>query len=122
MTREKLSEIIRRLPLIRKAVVEGKTAVVSYVGHRKIILEITREVLIVANIINDIYNAEKNEWVRIMIRGIASGRSDIAIIKDLPIERNAYYIRKQKFFDKIFECCIFRQIVSYEEIIQTEIF
>lgn len=122
MTKSELPEIIRRCPFIHRAVEEEQPVVSFYIWYRKIVFEITEEVRVVVSVIDEIYNSEENEWVRLMIKGITSGGSDIAIIHDLPIERNAYYVRKQKFLDKIFECCIFRQMVSYDDIMNTTIF
>ena len=51
-----------------------------------------------------------------MIDGIKKGRSDVAIMQDVHWQKNAYYERKGRLIDKIFECCIYRRLVEYEEI------
>ena len=43
------------------------------------------------------------------------------LILRLPWEKNAYYERKHKFIDKIYKCCIYRNMVEYDEIISEEI-
>ena len=51
-----------------------------------------------------------------MIDGIKKGRSDVAIMQNVYWQKNAYYERKDRLIDKIFECCISKGFVRYEEI------
>lgn len=51
-----------------------------------------------------------------MIDGIKKGWSDVAIMQDVYWQKNAYYERKDRLIDKIFERCISKGFVRYEEI------
>lgn len=94
----------------------GEKTVVFYIGNRKQIFEITEEVKAVYAILEEIEANETYEEVLCIIDGIKKGRSDVAIMQDVHWQKNAYYERKDRLIDKIFECCIYRRLVEYEEI------
>ena len=64
----------------------------------------------------EIEASETDEDVLCMIDGIKKGRSNVAIMQDVYWQKNAYYERKDRLIDKIFECCISKGFVRYEEI------
>ena len=116
MTRADVEEIVKRYPFVIEAVKEGKKTAVFYIGNRKQVFEITEGVKVVYAILEEIEENETDKDVLCMIDGIKKGRSDVAIIDDVNWQRNAYYERKDRLIDKIFECCIYRRLVEYEEI------
>lgn len=114
-------ELVKRYPYIVRAVQEGQTRAVFYVGKRKHEILITEVVKTVCRIFDDIYSSTKNKWIRLMIEGVRAGKSDISLIHVLPWERNAIYERKRKLIEKIYNCCVSLQLVCYDEILKEEI-
>lgn len=121
MTKQGVEEIVRRYPYIMRAIKTERKTASFYVGNRKHEIEITEEVRTVCNIIDDIYFNTENVWVRHMIDGLKAGKNDVRLISELPWERNAYYERKRKFIEKIYNCCISLQLVDYIQILKEEI-
>lgn len=117
MTKACVEIILKRYAYIVRGVMEERKFVAFYVGKRRQMIEITEEARVVCRIIEDIAVREVDVDVRCMIDGIKKGRSDIAILHDVNWEKNAYYDRKKKFIDKVYNCCICLRLVSYEEII-----
>ena len=118
MTKEDIEEVVKRYPFVIKAIKNGEACAVFYVGNRKKSIEITDEVKEVYEILDEIYERETDFDVLRMIDGIRGGRSDVAILQDVHWQKNAYYERKSRFWGKIFECCIYRRLVTYEEIME----
>ncbi len=82
---------------------------------------IDEEMKIIIEIIREIIENEQMEWIKIFYHKILEGDSDIRILIDCPVERGKYYQTKKSFFNKIYECCIFKGLVSYEEILNANI-
>lgn len=116
-----IEEVLRRYSYIQTALKEGKTEVNFYVGKRKQKIVIDATLKIIFAIIEDIAKQEKDIYIKMMIEGIKKGDSDKYIMTHLPMEKNAYYDRKKKFIDKIYQCCICKGLISYEEILNESI-
>lgn len=71
----------------------------------------------VCAVFDEIEERENDKDILCMIDGFKRGRSDLSIMQDVHWQKNAYYERKSRLIDKIFECCIYRGLVEYEEII-----
>ena len=121
MTKKQVEEIAKRYPYIACAVKKNQGVAEFVSGGRKRKIPITEEVKAVCDIIDDIYLNTENIWIRKMIEGFKAGRSDISLIHDMPWERNAFYERKRKLIDKIYNCCVSLQLVDYYEILNEEI-
>ena len=121
MTKDAVENIIKRYPYINDAIKRKLNRATFYIGNRKCVIDITKEVEKVCEIIDIIYNGEKNRLIKRIIKEIISGQSDTFIINILPLSRNSYYARKQAIVAKIFNGCISWGLVSFEEIINEEI-
>ena len=121
MTKADVEEIVKRYPFVTEAVKAGRRTAEFYIGNRKQVYEITAGVKGVYAIPEEIEAHERDKDVLCMIAGIKRGRSDVAIMQDVHWRKNAYYDRKSKLIDKIYECCICRGYVDYEEIMSREI-
>jgi hypothetical protein len=121
MNKDDIIEIIKKFPYIERGIINGESNLVFYIGNRKQTYNITKPVIAVYDIINEIHARTKNVWIHFMISAIKAGKSDIYIIHHVPWERNAYYSRKQKFIEKVYNCCISQNLVNYEEILEEEI-
>ena len=121
MTKERVEEIAKRYPFVIKAIKEGKEAAEFQVSKRNFQIKITEEDKAICEIFEDIRGREKDSDVLRMINGLRKGRTDTAIMQDVHWRKNAYYDRKSKLIDKIYECCICRGYVDYEEIMGREI-
>ena len=91
-----------------------------YISKRKERIVIDDDVITVIEIMDEIIQREKTDWRRKFFIKIRKGYKDIAIIMDCPMERTKYYIAKKEFIDKIYQCCIYRGLVDYEDIFNTQ--
>ena len=121
MTKERVEEIVKGYPFVIKAIKEGKEAAEFKISKRKFQIKITDEDKAICEIFEDIRGREKDPDVLRMINGLRKGRTDTAIMQDVHWRKNAYYDRKSKLIDKIYECCICRGYLDYEEIMNREI-
>ena len=121
MTKEDVENVVKRYPQITDAIKQDLRCAVFYVGNRKNVVEITDNIKAVCEIITTVYEKQKNDFIRQMIEDILMGISDVRIIQDMPFERNTYYNKKQAFLEKIYNCCIARDLVSYEDVLNEEI-
>ncbi len=121
MTKERVEEIVKRYPFVIKAIKEGKEAAEFQVSKRNLQIKITEEDKAICEIFEDIRGRERDSDVLRMINGLRKGRTDTAIMQDVHWRKNAYYDRKSKLIDKIYECCICRGYLDYEEIMNREI-
>ena len=121
MTKERVEEIVKRYPFVIKAIREGKEAAGFQISKRNFQIKITEEDKAICEIFEEIRRRERDSDVLRMIKGLRKGRTDTAIMQDVHWRKNAYYDRKSKLIDKIYECCICRGYVDYEEIMSREI-
>ena len=121
MTKERVEEIVKRYPFVIKAIREGKEAAEFQISKRNFQIGIVEEDIVVCEIFEEIRRREKDQDVLCMINGLRKGRTDTAIMQDVHWRKNEYYDRKSKLIDKIYECCICRGYVDYEEIMGREI-
>ena len=121
MTKKRVEEIVKRYPFVIKATKEGKEAAEFQISKRNFQIKITDEDKAICEIFEDIRRRERDPDVLRMINGLRKGRTDTAIMQDVHWRKNAYYDRKSKLIDKIYECCICRRYVDYEEIMSREI-
>ena len=121
MTKEKLKWIIKRLPYILKMQQDGVTEIHVYISKRKEKIVLDNDVSAAIEIMDEIIDYEQIEWRKKFFMQIRKGRKDIAIIFDCPMERTTYYLAKKEFIDKIYQCCIYRGLVDYEDILNTKV-
>ena len=121
MTKERVEEIVKRYPFVIKAIREGKEAAEFQISKRNFQIKITEEDKAICEIFEEIRRRERDSDVLRMIKGLRKGRTDTAIMQDVHWRKNAYYDRKSKLIDKMYECCICRGYVDYEEIMNREI-
>lgn len=91
------------------------------IGKKKELLVINEEVKAVIEVIDDIIDSEETPWLQEMIKDVRSGRRDISIQYDSPVERTKYYLTKERFINKVYECCIYKGYVTYSEILKSNI-
>ena len=116
MTKADVEEIVKRYPFVIEAIKTGREKAIFYTGNRKRCIEISEDVKAVCAIFDDIQSRETDKDVLCMMDGIKRGRRDLSIMQDVHWQKNAYYERKSRLVDKIFECCILQGFVQYEEI------
>lgn len=111
--------VIKRYSSILTEIKKGKNYI--YIRKYKEWITIDEDVKIIIEIIHEIIENERTEWVKTFYRKLLNGDSDIRILIDCPVERGKYYQMKKSFFNKIYECCIYKGLVSYEEILSISI-
>ena len=121
MTKNEVENLIKRYCYVSEAIEKGLSTAKFYIGNRKKVVNITEEVIKVCELIVLIYESETDEDIKNMIKYILEGRSDVNIIGVLPFEKYSYYSRKDAFFQKVYDCCISKNLVSFEEILKERI-
>lgn len=121
LTKDEVGIVIKRYRFIIRAIKENLPQAVFYSGKRKQIIEITEEVKSICKFIQIIYENEVDEWVRSMIKCLLQGRKDTYIIRTKDCSKNLFYARKSAFLEKLFNLCIYNNLVTYEEILEEKI-
>lgn len=121
VTKREIKYIVRRYSFIENAIKEGLSVIKFYVGKRKEVIVIDERIKTVKQIIDDVYESEKQDWLQKMMGKIRKGKKDVNIIIDFPYEKNAYYMKKKAFLNKVYACCIAKDLVSYQEILRENI-
>ncbi len=119
LTKEKLERIVKRLSYISEMLHRSETERNVYISKRKEKIEINAEVLAVIEIIEEIIRNEEKLWLKKIFLGIRRGLADRQIIRDNPIERTKYYMIKRAFIEKIYQCCIYKWMVEYDNILKS---
>ena len=99
---------------------DGKTKINIRISRQKEDIIIDNDVLSVIEIMNEIIEYEKIEWRKKFFSEIKKGLSDVAIIVNYPMGRTKYYIAKKEFVDKIYQYCIYKGLLEYEDILKAE--
>lgn len=118
MTREDVEMIIKRYGYIVPQIKEKSCVAVYYIGNRKFSTPITEPVITVCQIIDEINSHIADAWIKRMIEGILSVKSDVSLMMNLPCSKNTYYKFKGKFISTVYDCCIAKGLISYEEILE----
>lgn len=121
MTKEQLIYILQRYHFIAKELNGNKNPIVFYVGNRKEVIDIDEQVKTVFSVIDDIMSNESPLIVKIMTYWLKYGYTDEAIIIRMPLSRSSYYRLKRTIENKIYQCCILRGLVTYEELLNDKI-
>ncbi len=121
MIREKIKMVIKRYSHILTMIRKGQTEARVRVNARTEKIIIDEEVITIVNIINEIVEQEKTAWLKNFYIKLLKGKKDISILLDCPVERGKYYETKKRFFNKIYQCCICKGLVLYEEILNEDI-
>ena len=121
MTKAELIYILQRYRFIAKEIKSGNKQIIVYVGNRKEVINIDEQVKIVFSVIDDIMSNETPLVVKIMTYWLKYGYPDENIILKTPLSRSAYYRIKRTIENKIFQCCILRGLVTYEELLNDKI-
>ena len=90
----------------------------TLLGNRKELFEINDDVLAVLSIEDEVLRAEKETWIKNVFSSIKAGEKDIALISNYPVARTKFYDVKKEFVNKIYNICIFKGLVTYEDILK----
>ena len=92
-----------------------------YISGEKEYIVIDNDVVAVMEIMDEIIEYEETEWRKKLFIEIRKGYKDITIIIDSPMGRTKYYEEKNDFIDKIYQCCIYKRLVDYEDILRAKV-
>lgn len=121
MTREEIIRIVKRFPYIDKAIASNCSKVKFYIGNRKNEIVITESVKQIKEFVMLIYETEDDMWLKLMIKGIITEKHDVQIMREIHYTKSVYYPRKEAFLQKVYECCISKGIVTFEEVLKVKI-
>lgn len=99
---------------------DGKMEMSTYISGEKEFIVIDDDVIAVLEIMDEIIEYEETEWLKKIFIGLRKGYNDIAVMVDSPLGRTKYYEEKRKFIDKIYQCCIYKRLVAYEDILRVK--
>ena len=100
---------------------DGRQETNIYISKEKEHIVVDDEVFAVLKIMDEIIEYEKEEWRKRIFTELRNGNKDIKIMMGTPIGRTKYYDEKKKFVDKIYQCCIYKHLVAYEDILKTRV-
>lgn len=121
MTKEKIKYIIKRMRYYIKMMSEGKTADDYWISKKKEHLVIDDEVLEVFDVIEEIIESEEEPWLQALLKDIRRGRKGLAIEVESPVQHTKFNLTKERFISKVYECCIYKHFVTYEDILKSKI-
>ncbi len=121
MTKEKVKYIVKRLSYFSKMQAEGVKEADYRISKRKEHLVLDEEVLAVIGVMEEIIESEETKWLQDLLKEVRYGRKDVTIQIDSPVARTKYYQTKERFVNKVYECCIYKGYVSYEDILKNDI-
>lgn len=98
----------------------GKSQMFIYVSKEKELITIDDDVIATIQIMREIIEYEKIDWRKAIFTKISKGYSDASIMVNSPVGRTKYYDAKKEFIDKIYQCCIFKGLVDYKDILGTK--
>ena len=117
LTKEKIRCVLKRLPYIIQTIDENKTEAFFYIAKRRERIVIDDETRAVVEIFDEIINSENAVWLKDIFVRVKKGKKDVYIMIDSPLGRGKYYLIKERLINKIDDCCIYRGLVSYADIL-----
>ena len=109
MTKEKIRKTIHRLPKILRDMKQNEEG-----GKKK---RIDPEEAVIVEILDDVIRSEKKDWVKDLVENLKREETDIRRIEEVPVSRAKYYLLKNRLVEKIYNCCISKGYVSYEDVL-----
>lgn len=71
--------------------------------------------------LDDIISRENSDWVKDLLKNFQKGKKDVTILaKGCPTGRGKYYNTKKELIHKLYDCCVCKGLITYEEILREE--
>lgn len=123
MTKEKIRSVLKRLPQYIQMIRENKTEGYFYIskGKRRERLVADDSVRAVVEILDEIISYEDDRWLKEIFIKVREGDKDVFIMINSPLSKGKYYLIKERLVNKIYNCCVYKGLVSYEDILREEI-
>ena len=110
------------MPYIYQLIQEGRSEGSFYINHYTEKITVDEETKTVIEIFEDIQQrAESDFYIWTILQQMKKGGKDVRIIMGCPMSRAKYYVVKEHLINRIYECCVCRGLVSYEEILKEDI-
>ena len=121
MTKETVKHIIKRLRYYIRMMADGITEKEYWISKKKEHLVVDEGVIAVFDVIDDIIESEEEPWLKDVIKDIRRGRKGLAIEVESPVQHTKFNLTKERFISKVYECCIYKHFVTYEDILKSKI-
>lgn len=122
MKKREIKQCIQIYSKIEWALIERRTSVEIKQNGCKKSVTIFSWMYRLPEIIRQIKNTEKNDFIGIMIEeNIRSGEKDRIVMRDIPVSESTYYRWKSQLIDKIFTIFALSGEVTLEEILAESI-
>lgn len=112
--------VLQRYCFIAKGIANRQQKISFYVGNRKEEIVIDDKIKTIFAIIDDVIATESPLTVTILTLWLKQKYTDERIIMELPLSRSVYYRIKGTIVNKIYQCCILRGLVTYEELLKEQ--
>ena len=100
---------------------DGITEKDYWISKKKEHLVVDEGVIAVFDVIDDIIESEEEPWLKDVIKDIRRGRKGLAIEVESPVQHTKFNLTKERFISKVYECCIYKHFVTYEDILKSKI-
>lgn len=117
LTKKQIANIVKRASFINEMVKKNIPSKVFQIANKKETIVIDDEIRTVLAIEDEIVKNEPSQWLRHVFAGIKAGQKDIYILSGNPLARTKFYEVKREFVNRIYSCCIYKGLVSYEDIL-----
>lgn len=122
MNKKEIYHLLKRCHYIIEAIQRGKSEVNICISGRKENIQIDVRILTFLDILQIIYEKEKNHLIKnFMEKNIMRGKTNTSIFSTEPLDKSTYYRYKNKFVDILYHCCISKGLVTMQEILEEEI-
>ncbi len=118
MTKNDVKQIVKRYSYIIKPIKRGLTVASFEIGHRRKRLELTEEVKTVCELVKEVHRNIQTEWKKKMLGEMLKGQLDLYLWQKYPCAKNSYYKIKKEFIEAVYRCCVYKQMVAYEELME----
>ncbi len=118
MTKSDIEWVIKRYRHIKNLIKNNQTEIFYYVGKRRQHIRLTEEIKSLYDTTQEVYLHIKEGWIKKLIEGILKGKSDVFLLQLYPCGRSLYYTIKKEFVEAVYRCCIAKQMIGYEELLE----
>ena len=122
MQKRELKEILLVYAKIRKEIASGARSVTIQLKRKKRSIQIPEWARALPVYIEEILQSEQDPIFSEMIkRSVLEGKSDRAVLQELPMSESSFYRQKRKFENKLYALYILVGYVSRNEILEEKI-
>lgn len=122
MNKKEIYHLLKRYRYIVEAVQKGESDVEIRISGRREYIKIDTKILTFVEIVQIIYNNVSDTRIKkFMDMTIMRGKPNTRAYSMEPLDKSTYYRYKSRFVDILYHCCIYKKLVTMEEILAEKI-